>query len=258
MEQYFTSQGCQFIEKQGRKVRYIAQCGHEYSCLLFNFKRGSSRKCKECVYETMRRSDSDYHIQEGDSFIEIYKLLESSIQIKRTNEGCFADCIFRPIGTSEDLWGQVQLKTTKKSIHGTYIFSLKKRYTGCIIVCHCISENRFWIFHDYEVPEKTIGITTSGKYSTNEVLSMNLADCLLSKYQTIPYVSLEESMIPQSESQIIEHQYKRKREMFFPYIHFEYPVYQHRRYDFIVNGKKYQEKVASLNGSGYFFKSSKN
>lgn len=84
---------------------------------------------------------------------------------------------------------------------------------------------------------------------------MNLNDILQKQYETIPHVLFEESMIPQSESQIIEHQYKTKRERFFPHVNFEYPLHQHRRYDFIVSDKKYQEKVASINGNAYFFKS---
>lgn len=255
LDDYFISEGCRLISKNGRHVTYIARCGHEYSCFLFNFKRGSSRMCRNCVYENMRRSDSDYHIQEGDSFLHISKLLENSLEVKRTNEGCFADFIYKPLGCQKDGWTQVQLKTTKKSIHGSYIFSLKRRYTGCIIFCHCVDENRFWIFRDYEVPGKTIGITSSGKYSKNEILVMNIPDTLKQLHETFPHTSFGNAMTPLSETQITEHQYKLKRERFFPHVQFEYPVHQHRKYDFIVNGKKYQEKVATINGNSYFFKS---
>ncbi len=255
MEQYFISQGCQFIEKQGNKVRYIAQCGHEYTTRIDTFKKGSARKCKDCVYETMRRSDSDYNIQEGESFLYISKILENVLEHKRTNEGCFADFIYRPCGIKEDSWGQVQLKTTLKKVHGVYKFSIHKRYTGCLLLCHCVSDDRFWIFRDYEVPETCLGITSMGKYSKNEVLSQNLGEYLLSQYQTIPHVNLQDAVTPINQTQRTEHEYRLKRERYYPDTYFEYPIHEQRRYDFIVNGKKYQEKVATLKDKRFVFKS---
>lgn len=256
LSQYFASQGCRLIEKNGRNVRYIAQCGHEHETKMFNFKRGSSRKCKDCVIKYMKESDCDYHIQEGESFLTISKILENNIDIRRTNEGCLADFIIRPIGISEDKWAQVQLKTTLKDIHGVYMFSIKRRYPNCIILCHCVSENRFWVFRDYQVPEKGLGIKPNGKYSQNEVLLCQLSDCLKDFYNSVNLVSCNEAMVPTSPAQIVEYQYRLKRETFFPHIHFEYPLYQHRRYDFIVDGKKYQEKVATrVTDSSYSFHS---
>lgn len=255
LDEYFISEGCRLIEKQGRYVTYIARCGHEHKTRLDTFKHGSSRMCRNCIYENMRRSDSDYHIQEGDSFIYISKLLENFLEIKRTNEGCFADFIFRPCGIQDDKWAQVQLKTTKKSIHGVYNFSMHKRYTGCIIMCHCTSEDRFWIFRDYEVPEKGLGIRNNGKYSVHEVLSINIHENLKNNYNTSIHIKFNEAIIPINQTQRIEHEYRLKRERFFSYVKFEYPIHEHRRYDFIVNGKKYQEKVATFKNNRFVFTS---
>lgn len=249
MEAYFQTQGCRFIEKNGSKVTYIAQCGHQHSTNMSTFKNGSSRKCKQCTIQVMKESDWDYHKQEGESISTIIKLLENHIEVKRTNEGCLADFLIRPVGTSADQWAQVQLKTTNKSINNQYIFGLKRRYPNCIILCHCVSENRFWVFRDYEVPEKGLGISARGKYAENEVLSHNLVSKLISMYTTVSHVEQDIAMTPSSPYQRTEHEYRMKRERIFAHVNFEYPHYQHRRYDFIVNGKKYQEKVASRNHS---------
>ena len=255
MEAYFQTQGCRFIEKNGSKVTYIAQCGHQHSTRLDVFKHGSSRKCKECTITLRGRKDMDYHKQEGESLLYISNILENHIELKRTNEGCLADFLIRPFGTSDDQWAQVQLKTTLKAIHGVYTFSLHRKYPNCIILCHCISENRFWVFRDYQVPEKGLGIRQSGKYSQNEVLMDQLVDVLLDMYQTVPHTEESTALVPTGQTQRIEYEYRLKRERFFADVHFEYPEYEFRRYDFIVNGKKYQEKVATWKENRYVFKS---
>jgi hypothetical protein len=250
VSQYFATQGCRMIERLPKsRIRYVAQCGHEHITNLSTFKNGSSRKCKQCTIQNLKNGDWDYHKQEGESLLYISKLLEPHIEVKRTNEGCLADFLIRPLGTSVDEWAQVQLKTTGKMINAQYLFHLKRRYPNCIILCHCMSENRFWIFRDYEVPEKGLGITNSGKYSQNEVVLSHLVDKMKTMYETTQHISAEIALTPSSPYQLIEHQYRLKREKFFAHIHFEYPLYQHRRYDFIVNGEKYQEKVASRNTS---------
>jgi hypothetical protein len=255
MEEYFKDQGCTLLEKDGSTVRYIAKCGHEHVTRLDVFKHGCARFCKICTIKRIPKRD--YHKQEGDSFIYISKILDESgvFEVKRTNEGCLADFIMRPRSVTADEWVQVQIKTTCKAIHGVYTFSIHRKYPNCVIVCHCISENRFWVFRDYEVPEKSIGIRSGGKYATYEVVQSNMVEKMREIYDTITHVKSENTMIPSSPSQRIEYQYRLKRERFFPDVRFEYPDYEHRRYDFIVNGKKYQEKVATWKENRYVFKS---
>lgn len=252
--EYFALHGCRFIERLPKsKVRYIAQCGHEHTARLDVFKHGSSRNCKQCTIQKLKDGECDYHIQEGESLIHITKLLENHIEVKRTNEGCLADFLIRPFGINADEWAQIQLKTTGKSIHGVYNFSLHRKYPNCIIVCHCVSENRFWVFRDYEIPEKGLGIRNSGKYSHNEVTELH--NSLKTLYETVKHVKFEDAIIPTSQTQRIEYEYRLKREKFFFDIEFTYPLYEQRKYDFIVNGKKYQEKVATKKDNRYVFKS---
>ena len=253
---YFATQGCRMIERLPKsKVRYIAQCGHEHTARLDVFKHGSSRKCKQCTIQSQRENETDYHKQEGESLVLISKLLENALDVQRTNEGCLADFLIRPLGMVDDAWAQVQLKTTMKAVHNVYNFSLHKKYPHCIILCHCVSENRFWIFRDYEVPEKGLGIRSSGKYTQNEVIMSLLGDRLNSMYETIQHVKRQDALVPTSQTQRTEYEYRLKREKFFSDIQFEYPLYEYRRYDFIVNGKKYQEKVATWKDNRYVFKS---
>lgn len=254
LSQYFASQGCRLIERLPKsKVRYIAQCGHEYATRLDTFKQGSCRTCKQCITQKMKDENRDYHKQEGNSLLFISSHVEHHLQVRRTNEGCIADFLFKPY--EEDEWVQVQLKTTMKDIHGVYKFTLHRRYPNCIVLCHCISENRFWVFRDYEVPEHGLGIRKTGKYAGNEVVLSDLHEKLKTLYDTVQHVKLEDALIPTSPTQRIEYEYRMKREKFFSDIQFEYPDYEHRRYDFIVNGKKYQEKVATWKENRYVFKS---
>lgn len=254
MEEYFQSEGCRLIEKNGNRVTYVAQCGHEHTSLIGNFKKGSSRVCKQCTIQQQRENETDFFEQEGECFVHISKLLEPHLEVKRTNEGCIADFIYRPWSAKENEWVQVQMKSTLKKIHGSFRFRLNHRFPGCILVCHCIEENRFWVFRDYEVPEKSIGICESGKYAHNEV--NNVSESLIRLYETMMKTTLESAMIPSSPNHRKEYEYRLKRERFFPDVQFEYPLYQQRRYDFIVNGKKYQEKVATPKENRYIIKSS--
>lgn len=250
MEEYFSSQGCEFIEKNGRRVRYRAQCGHEYETRLDVFKHGSARKCITC---SRIRPRCDQHRQEADSFIEVTELLKLVFDVKQTTEGCLADFIVKPWNCTEDKWLQVQFKTTLKAIHGVYTFSMHKKYPSCVVLCQCIHEKRLWLFKGYDVPEQSLGIRPNGKYAGGEVTT-SFTESLLRMYNTYYLSSLRETMVPVGQAQRIEYTYRLKRERFYPDSNFESPIVQYRSYDFVVNSKKYQEKVASFKNNRYIFK----
>ena len=73
---------------------------------------------------------------------------------------------------------------------------------------------------------------------------------VIDKYiNEIKKINLETIMRPVSVLQQREQEYVRKREMNVPFLKYEYPNVQNTCVDFLVNGKKVQEKIAGLNTS---------
>lgn len=230
----FEIDGCVFIEKVHNKFRYTAQCGHEHIISLSNFKAGFGKRCPSCSQK------SDMNVQKGESFEKIYDRLKDHFEVRRTFEGCLADFIVRPLGSTVDEWLMIQLKTSRN----TYSFHIHRKYPKCIMMCHALNDDILWCFKysDFSIKSQ-LNLRKSTEYFT--------IDTLLNYYYTEDKVTCDEAMTLISPQQIREVEYRKKRELFYPHVHFEYPKYEQRRYNFIVNGLKYQEKVASMNKISY-------
>jgi hypothetical protein len=88
----------------------------------------------------------------------------------------------------------------------------------------------------------TIGSKRS-KYSQYEV--ENLYETVQTFYNTLPKRSIHAINVPIGANQQREQDYRRKREIYLPYLEYIYPEREGLEYDFIVNGMKVQEKVAT-------------
>jgi hypothetical protein len=122
------------------RIDFIGICGHNSSAVFTNFKsRKTGIRCKECVAKTTReimknKMKDAGSIVETDSLKFFEKYLSPYYEIQRTKEGCKADIIIRPIGSTEDSWIPLQAKATQQVSHKMYSFrGLDRDYTGMLL-----------------------------------------------------------------------------------------------------------------------------
>jgi hypothetical protein len=237
------------------KFRIIGKCGHEYDMVYWDLK-DSKALCPPCIKIHMSETRKEFCAENKDyaQMVEIkgnelfINYLSSDFEILCILH-CSADMLIKPKNIEEDLWLPIQLKATiKKDSRNRYKFSIKNNdYTNTVLVCICISEEKFWVFKGDDIPEiDAISIYNKSIYNK----------FLISNHEIIPYMfklyteseinnSKEVLSIPISEKHKIEYKYKLIRENYFNNILiFEYPQTDSTVYDFICNGLKVQERVA--------------
>lgn len=251
LNERFNSKGCTLTTIKDdysckERVDFIGKCGHQSNASINNFTHSDSGVyCKKCSDENRRniqsKQGSSARELEYEGFLYLKEILEPHFDIIKTNEGCISDLCIRPKSTTNE-WLQIQTKTTKKPYKTAYCFQINKNvYNDCVIMCLAIDTKKIWIFDSQEVNGKvkqTVSIKKDGLH-TEEILQK-----LNEYYKTTRLFSSDDVLIPQSIYQKREHEYRIKREKMFPEITFEYPTIEGQKYDFIVNGYKFQEKVA--------------
>lgn len=240
-------------------VTILAACGHEHQCVVTNFLvRRTANLCKDCrkvkVQKSMKAKhqenmDSCFQI-ENDSFLIVQKQLESHYEIQKTNEGCKADMIIRPLNSVSDKWIAIQLKATTQQCFGMYSFrAINKKYNDMIIICVCTNENKIWVlpFDAIQHLKDSLNISIISKYNKYLVEDNNALENHISNLsQSIKYFTKEEAFTPLSPCQKQEQIYATIRTKAIPYLQFVSPAVQQGKVDFYVNNLKVQEKVSSL------------
>jgi hypothetical protein len=119
-----------------------------------------------------------------------------------------------------------------------------------IILCYCISDNSTWLIPSNVVTHiknnLNIGLTDKSiyhKYKLNE--KNTLLSNLLKYFSVIKLDILEYYMIPKNINQQNEIKYIKIREEYCNFLTFEKPEIEQSYYDFTINEKKIQEKVAT-------------
>lgn len=242
-----------------QKLRFLSKCGHEAQGYFTNVKsKRTGVLCKECSkkvsVERQKNFIKDNRIRcleiENEGYNYIKDVVKATFEIVKTNEGCLADCLIRPIDVETDKWLKVQIKTTqKKSPMNLYGFSLSgKVYPNCLIVCVCIDDKRMWILDGDTIPflksKLNIGAGKS-KYSKYEVDETKMRDVFTESYTSKTLFSENECMIPISAQQKQEQVYRQIREKNTPFV-YTYPEIEGLEYDFKIGETKFQEKVCCL------------
>lgn len=271
VQQIFFDKGCELmtnIEDYNRlggkissaKFTYKATCGHVSTVTLTNFvQKGSGVRCKQCVYadvssknKTLTRTSNHSlgHEIEHEGFLMVKTPIETEFELSRTREGCLADFMIRPLNTICDEWIGVQLKITKNACHDIFTFNIRKRdYKNCILLCACSGTQDCWIFSSADVTglnKLNIGKTNKSKYIDHHCTLKELPNKLVDAYRTNMKEEASTFLIPISWAHQLEQHYRNLREMHLKNTTFEYPEIDARKYDFIVNGHKIQEKIASI------------
>jgi len=244
------------------KLNYIASCGHNHTVFYNVFKsRGTGIVCPSCKYtengkikkEQFKNNEIPklgYIDQENDCIIKLIGQLNKDFEIVKAFDGCIVDMIYKPIGTKEDTWVGIQVKTTNRDMNG-YSFNLQNNYKNCLILCFdCINEN-IWIFPEnyFNKTNQTkisIGFTKS-KYNVFKVEKSNLISCLYNYYVNTSKFTFDELNLPINIFQQREQEYRKFREEKIDFLKFEYDNKEGTVYDFKIGKNKIQEKVTCIN-----------
>jgi hypothetical protein len=250
------------IRASGCKFTFKASCGHDNSVTLTNFiQKKSGIICKNCMKKQISNKliefhkDNDQpaskgHVQENEAFNKFKKILNNDFNITKTNEGCSADFIIKPKHINENKWLGIQLKTTRRHCHGLYSFNLhKNNYENMIILCYCLDDNIIWcIPHGIISHVKNtfnIGLTDNSIYNKYKLNEFTLVIKINEYFNMLKSDNFENYMIPKNINQQNEIKYKEKREKYCKFLQFIYPDIEQSYFDFTINGKKIQEKVAT-------------
>lgn len=266
------------------RINFNGICGHESSAVYTNFSvRKTGITCKNCV--TLNTSNTLYtnnrkvnnSVTENDSIKIIEKYL-TDYDIVRTNEGCTADLIIREKNTNNNCI-PVQLKSTAKICHNMYSFrGMKSSYANMLLICICISdtpgqtgvcsecipinrdgskhlfcpplvsEEKIWImpYNDIHV-NGNLNISKRSKYNAYFIDDNKKTGTVIPNYETKIVRNTDETfMKPVTILQQREQEYVKKRETTLEFLKFDKMEVQNTPTDFIINGKRVQEKVAGL------------
>lgn len=238
------------------RVYFIGICGHNSSAVFTNFKsRGTGKKCKDCVKKnncsTLKDTDSILNNRtETESINLIITYLSPYYDIYRTNEGCRADLAIREKGKEDDEWIPVQVKATKEICHKMYSFrKIKDEYKNMLLICVCTSEEKIWVIPYNELCFKGPNLNISEYSKYNDYSCGN--NLILNRYINLhkdkcTRQSLDKCMLPVSNLQQREQEYVKKRENVIDFLEFQKMDIQNTPTDFMVDGKKVQEKVCGF------------
>lgn len=266
----FSIENCQLLtteqeyeENQMRvksKYRIVSSCGHETEVCFDSFRSfKTGRNCKACtrlqISAKLKEASLNLNRTEYEGFCIIESRIKHMFDVQKCVEGTRADFGIRPKGMDLDAWLPIQLKTTQKPsklLRNNYSFSTGKKrnaYSDMLIACVCISDQKIWLFEGCQVP--TTRITIGAKQSMYDKNQMT-TDEMLVKFLRSAYADgkLNQSMsvlnCPQSPHQQNEQLFRRRRQEKIPGLQFTYPLQEALPYDFIVDGYKVQEKVATI------------
>ena len=237
------------------RIDFIGVCGHNSSAVYTNFKsRGTGKRCKDCVRkdtkEILKNKENKLLSNEIEykSIELIEKYLSKYYEIVRTNEGCRADLAIREIGKIEDEWIPVQVKSTEKMCHKMYSFrGIKDEYKDMLLICVCTSEEKIWVipYNELKIKAPNINISEVSKYNDygcgnnlilNRYIDLHKNKCMRQ--------SLNECLLPITDLQQREQEYVKNREKYINFLVFDKLNVQNTPTDFMINGKKVQEKVS--------------
>jgi hypothetical protein len=237
-----------------------ASCGHVNRVKYDMFKaQNCGVVCNDCVVannkkrfsnDTNDTKDVPKHSQdiEYEGFKNLRDLISPWFLVSKMVEGTLADFAIKPFNVTEDLWMPIQLKVScgPNNLHSNnYSFSINRDYPDMSLLLFSIADSKIWLLNGNDVLGKlsiSIGAKMS-KYTNFQVT--NIQEQVQSMYNRMPLLDLKSLNVPISVCQQREQEYRRIREQALSFLTFEYPEREGTVYDFVVNGIKVQEKVAT-------------
>ena len=255
----FLEKGCKLLttkEEYGdstkvQKVKFVASCGHENevftNVFIYRYTGVICKKCLSKKQSTENRSVTvNYHEQEHEGFLKLQSIIGEFFEMKKTHEGCLADCAIRPIQSTEDIWLSIQLKVNKTPKFNMCSFNITNNYANCLIACVQLDLNKFWIIDgNIELPRRLNITQTYSKYDEHLISNDKLVEFFQDMYDTYFKDSFENINIPVNINARLEQKFEKLREDKVG-LDFQYPEIQQSVCDFTFEGKRFQEKVGSV------------
>jgi hypothetical protein len=272
IQREFEENGCvlqtsfeKFVEIANEKavslllLSFIGKCGHPSSAVYTNFhKRKTGIICKSCVKKNKKpvMDKNLYAKQESISVSYLKAILSNDYDVIQTNEGCSADMLLRKKSNTDDLWFQIQVKTTKEKCHEMYSFQgIDYRYKDMIVICHSLCDNKIWMFpYNYVKVPRKLNISDTSKYNIHLYKESELPIKIIDFTSKCKLVTEVEGNYQANKYQQREAVYAKKRKEILTFLEFTKSDIQYTSTDFTVNDKKVQEKVVgSKHGNSYKF-----
>jgi hypothetical protein len=250
------------LESRYKKVSIVASCGHElHNVYVHTFlNRNTGDKCKYCVKENAKKilavkshdcNKIEYHA------VDIIKENLSDFYVEKTGEGCLVDIIVKPKTNTNNLYLPIQLKSTVQQTFNCYSFAITKdKYKNMIILLACIKDKKCWIMKNENITTKNkINIGNKSKYNKYMVNFLDLNASFLKLYNSAlhhnkeMFDTKEKFNIPTQIYQQRELDYSKLREFKLQFIKFDKPIIDMQVYDFLIDNKKFQEKVCGIEKS---------
>jgi hypothetical protein len=238
------------------KLNIIASCGHNNIVIFKNFKfRNAGVLCKDCKNKklsvTLKEKiyDNTYVRREIDCTKNFQSLINEQFESILTNEGCESDLIIKLRSTDDNKWLRIQVKLTENicEYDKVYRFCIHNTYKNHIIICHCIQRDLYWLIPGGIISSSKISIGQyGGKYFEYYTKKESIQDKLVEYYNNTVLYQKEECMIPKSISNIKEYIYRQKIYNYLSFLKIETSEYTNMVYDLIINNKKVQEKVMTI------------
>lgn len=166
----------------------------------------------------------------------------------KTNEGCLADFIIKPVNFLGNKWLMVQLKVTTKAQFGQYCFTIGgKNYDKCVMALTCLDEAKTWVLDGTMASTKSnlnIGMQKS-KYDQFSV-STDICQVFRQFYNDKELFGKSQCMVPISKCQQQEQVYRSLIHNELQFLKMVLPESEGLKHDFLINEFKVQEKVCSV------------
>ena len=191
----------------------------------------------------------------GSSTLNEYKgflLLKCAIGdkgiLKKTNEGCKADALFKPFDDDHDRWIPIQIKTTNRFMEDGYKFCNCSNYKKYVMCCISLKYKQCWLFNSNICMNiKTVNITTKdkGKYGKYLCPLNNIYTKLCEHYYNNSFakITLNHGMCPITSTRKVEYYYKCLRQKKLPWLKIKNVEIENSVVDVMINGKKVQDKT---------------
>jgi hypothetical protein len=188
--------------------------------------------------------------------------LKSEFIVKKAFDGCLADIIIKPASVEKDEWIGIQAKTCSQG-KKDYGFHVEQNYENLLILCLCWENKKMWLIPYSDVCNQikiSIGIKKS-KYEKYEITPDDIEDKINEYYYSSKKFYYKDLNTPLCEYQEREQEFYKYREYKIYFLDFEYNKIEGMVYDYMVNNKKVQEKVAGISNNStttYIFQLCKN
>lgn len=235
----------------------VSKCGHGEKSLYYTFVNANTGVyCKNCT--TIRKNqimrdqafDNEGHGQSLSTqhiAIQFIKMMCVNVfEVKKTRDGCDSDLLIRPIGTSDDLWLKIRIKSTIFG-EGEVRFRIHKVHLSVHIFMSIVTKE-MWLFDPETIDLKTYYMKHQpNKYDTHRIANSNdLNEKLLVRYTLAKYaMNFVDANMPISPQMQLEYRYVLKREETLKFLNFEKNLVTGSVYNFKINNLKFQEIVTS-------------